>query len=594
MPGSPPDLTAAFGARLREDLAHLEAQAPGTRSEDLAEIRSALDQTATELAAEVRTWVELLAPDRPRDVLRSPRLAAEWRLPWAATSLEAPVRKVNGRLITGTVVVSDLSNGDAPRSWRTWARLTLARPAGTTWPARAPSSEVASWISERLRKACPQRAVEFDAERAQDPAGRGAALDLPHVGRIPPAASFLAPFNAALIFDVHREAIEEGRERAAFPIDTGNVHREFLATMASMPKHPGHKTSYPLKGRTLRLYSPGSNDAPIQLSLELDEPSINAALMRAIRELRSFEGLRAYGTLLTLAGHDARATWTLGAHLDAMQLPKRQRTPAKRKAIADLVWTILRLELQGEALDRQGRFLPSEALFELGTSRVRSRDTDLGLEAIEYRLNPRIFDGVRTSDGAIGSNWWPVPRSLLALDGKAHGPAIALGMQLPAHFRMRTNDAKDQEPVLVRSAERLITLGGMPMPRPRMKGGEPAGWLRFERMLDTLIEAGSLGEWRWREGARTARGMLELAPAPWAVDRVVRGIRPRMLLGGAIAPTGAEVRRWREATGRSQADLAAELSVDRKTVNRLERAEGERVRPAIAARLRELGLVDNP
>jgi DNA-binding XRE family transcriptional regulator len=594
-PDPVPILAAVFSTRLREDLAHLEDQSP--RGVDLASVRSAIDQTAGELAEEVRAWVEILAPDVAAAMLARPRIAAGWRLPWAATSIDAPVRKVNGRLIWGAAVVSELSpsNGDAPRSWHAWARLAEKRPAGTAWPARATSSEVGAWISTRLRDACPPRAFEFAAERSQDPTG----AHLPWVGRIPPAASGLNPINAALIFDVHQE-IGEGRKRPTFPVEAGEPHQKMLASWANSPKHLKRGDDQPVAfpttgpGRVTRLELFDPKGRPrVQLALEIDSP--NEALILAIKdilrsEFHSYDGLRSWAAILSMCGHDARTTWTLGGHMEAMQLPPEQRTIKRKKALAKLVAFLLRLELRGEVIEerasREGRMMLAEPLFELSTRLYREglEGEDL-LEAISFRLNPRIFGGVRTEDGEIGTNWWPTPVALPTLTARDDGPALALGLQLPIAFQLwireqRNKDANPAAP-LIREGAKMLRLAGIDGKHP---------WDRLHRALDTLVKIEILGSWCWRDGAPSRSGMLELRVAAWALDRTIYGVRSERLLGGIAAPTGSELRRWRERSRRTQAVLARELGVSLRTLVTIEGRAESRVKPDLAARLRGLGM----
>lgn len=551
-----------------------------------AQMREDLESIARALAEEVRAWVTILAPDRSSAMLARHRLAERWRLPWAVDGWSS----IRGSGMYPRTSLQGRPEGSYPVAWDAWNDCAVGlamiqrSTGGADWPARATAREVADWISTALVKHDPAQ-----SERIRS----GAALEV--VLPFEPATFDLLPHNAAVLFDVHQE-IAEGKKRQTFPVDAGEPHQKMLAGWAASPKHMKHgddqPVGFPTGLRRLDLFDPAGRPRA-QLSFDLGD-SPGEALISALKDLlrsefHSYDGLRSWAAILLMCGHDGRTVWTLDGHMEAMKLPPNQRTAERKKALADLVWFLLRLELRGEVVEergaREGRRVLAEPLFELSSRLYRETLGGDQIEAIAFRLNPRVFGGVRGESGEIGENWWPTPAALPTLTARNDGPALALGLQLPIAFRLWTREqrAKGADPAapLVREAEKMLRLAGIDGKHP---------WDRLQRALDTLVKIGLLGDWRWRDGIPARSGMLELRAAPWSLDRVLRGIRAERLLGGVAAPTGAEIRRWRQETGRTQASLAQRIGVSPRTIMRTEARAEERVEASLAAKLRDLGM----
>ena len=560
---APSDLEVRIRTRLQRELADLhecggldqvQLPPPMTVQEALELVRWESDGLAAELARGITCFArELVQPKLLDAVLARPDLAALW--PW----LDPGPRR-----------------SDPGVGWTTWAALrgVLSLPPGREqdepadiwrywWPQEAAPGPVAKWARDALN-------------RLED--GRGdVEVDNAEAGRIPlypplvtPDGDVLPGGGLALLYLAEQE-VDQDRRRPVLAVDANREHHDLLAGWGGLAKTshqtPGHipdKWANEAKDRVwLTLFAPGLST---QLTLPLDGLAIHDELIRSLKQLADWEGVRNWAALLRLlsveGGRAGWVRWTLDDHLAALGYnPKRRRNPETRERVARIVELFTEMELgvvsDGREWERRPLVLVGSRFGHLEGSRAR-------LDGMELQVNPLLYRGVRNVEtGEVGRYWFPTVPEVAQLDHRVYAHALILGLLLPIRWRW---DLAERDHIAISGGNLLKTA------RITYHRDHPGRvWDRLERNLDKLLELDALGRWEADDGGRDLDTSYRLYPPQWALDRLRHHVPVIECKPAELPRTGAELRAWRKAKRWTQAELANALGVGRSTVKRAEK-----------------------
>jgi hypothetical protein len=536
------ELEARIRVRLARALEHLRHNFDAGFALPEAEGEALVTDTATEILAHVES--ELVPAKLRRAVLARDELVNRW--PWPSD------RQRPGSAVSALITIS----GTPPPG----------ELAPFTWPPDVAPRDVAEWAGPVIGEKYPEVARQL-----MEMAARGLSFL-----NVPQWAALAVLYSA-------REAVERDRHRPAMALDAGQPHHELLMGWRDYPK--GKSVERPVREGRIELLAPGKS---VQLALDLGPDfSMSEDLVRAIRVLRDWEGLRNWAAIQRLlsveGGRVGWVRWTLDGHLNALGITAKERwRPSVRRDVAQQVEAFTRLELV--AYDQQGRIRERRPLLLAGAKFDRLRDSEWELDGMELQINPLLYSGVREDGGKLGSNWYPAPVALARVDHHRHRYTLALGLILPMRWRLALADTPPRDHVTL-TGESALRLAGIPY----QKHDPGKAWDALARDLEELRRIDGLGRWEWDAAgpARALAGRLHLWPALWVVDRTIHGVRPLELPPGPPILTGAELKAWRKGRNLTQAGAAEVLGVSPRTVMRAELAGAEGLSPLLADKLRQ-------
>lgn len=509
-----------------------------------AESEALIERTATDIDAAVLRHIPaplrlaVLAPER--------NLVGRW--PWPREAEAVPLGPaINPRPFDPGVMLSLLS------------ALSPTLPPGESlpgaWPATVAPADIAFWLGGDMTD------MELWSEL------------------LSPTLGHVSSWNAAAVLYAVLQAVERDQRRPAVAIDAGKVHADLLEGWRDLPKDTRKDMiREPHSGR-IELLAPGKC---VQLALDLGPSTLSEAMTLALRDLRSWGGLRNWAALQRLfsveGGRQGMVRWTLDGHLEALGYSPQERTRAPvRSKIAREVEAFAHLELA--AYDQHGKLRERRPLVMVGSRFERLRGSEWRLDGMELQINPLLYRGVREEGGELGSNWHPAPVELARMDHVRHPYAYSLGLILPIRWRLALAEGRDH---LHYTGESVLRLAGIKYSRH-----DPGkAWGALERDLEELHRIGHVGRWEWVDAPRTLAGMLDLYPATWMMDRTLRGVRPVELPPGPPVLTGDELKAWRKARGLTQARAAEVLGVRKITILRAEKRPEGQLSPYLADRLK--------
>jgi DNA-binding XRE family transcriptional regulator len=390
-------------------------------------------------------------------------------------------------------------------------------------------------------------------------------------------ARALARWNisaCALIVSIENEVMEN-LEWPSIALDAGQAHHEILTGMvqlsASKSRRLGtkYKTSTPERPYGwCEIQLPGQKS--VQLKLPLDGESFSEAFTNAIKQWRSYLGLRHWAALQRLlsieGGRTGRVRWRLEDHLNALGFSQRWReNPANRAAVAQEVVLLTKMELAVYWPDGTLR-LRAPVMHPAASLDAKMPDGSWSLEGMELQINETLYAGVRDKNGEIGKHWFPAPAELAKIDHVRFPHAIALGLVLPLRWRWMW--AEQQKDHLTLEAAKLLNLAGIAWNKYRPS----RAWEALDRNLDELVRIGELGRVEWMGDKHALKTMVRLYPADWLLDRTLRGLAPVEKKRVDAPATGAQLAAWRKAKGLSQIAVAEKLGINEKTIRRAEAA----------------------
>lgn len=522
----------------------------------------------TELAGRVIEHVARLVealvekPLRRAVLARTDLFATQWPL-----GLEAPLWA--GR-----------STEDRALAWADLAEITR-------WPAEVSPADVARAL-ERVRanpaSASLARALRGGLIHPTHPAGH-----LVNRGRADPALAAALhewPIIPCAVVVAAELAVDADRFRPAIALDAGSHHHELLEGWRNVTKSPAKRHQFkpaedaPGKIELLDRGKAVESGKSVQLLTDLPEKSAQEALSVALRQWRGWEGLRhwaAFQRLLSVeGGRQGWFRWTLESHLDALgyEGANRRRVETRSKC-ARMVESLTQLELA--VYRKDGTLRDRALLFSVAGKRDALEGDEWVMQGMELRINPFLYQGVRSASGELGTNWHPAPIELAQINHGQFPHAIALGLILPIRWRLAMNE--DHESVRL-SGEKLLALAEIAFDKDHP--GET--WNMLERNLVELQRRGGLGRWSWNglvDGRPAFASVCELWPPAWMADRTVRGVRPVETRQLPAVATGADLKGWRERHGLTQAAAATKLDVSVRTVKRAEASPEAELGPSL-------------
>ena len=482
----------------------------------------------------------MVAKDLRLAVLNRERLVAEW--PWTLDSSTS-----------GTCLHWLLSHCPPP----------APDPLFTLWPPDAFSHSVAHWADQWLAKYAmplPEGTVtEIMAKALRIPA---------LIFSVRPGFPFrrLATPALALLYLLETD-VREKQQRPFIAIDTCKEHTKLVEAWRDLPKstRTPHRTSV-TNGR-LELILPDQNEKRhFQLSLTLDDDPLAYQVAAVLRRWRSWEGLRHWITFQSLLTANKRlgwVRWTVQAHLEAMNLSKEWcRRLEVRRGAAEMVELFTKIEIG--IYDERGVIRERRPLITKGSTFERLVGSQWEIEGLQLKVNELLYRGIRDPDtGKLGKNWWPTPNELPHIDHRNYGAAIALGIALPARWRMELGQSG--KPYIDLKGESLLRAAGLPYQQRNVT----ATWRSIERNLTELKRRGGVEHWHWH-GNPDLGTICRLYAPTWAVDRIARGVPPAEKKAPPTALTGSELKAWRKQENLTQATAATKLAVTKRTIQRAE------------------------
>ncbi len=355
------------------------------------------------------------------------------------------------------------------------------------------------------------------------------------------------------------KAFDADRNRKMIALDAGQIHHSMLSGMRDLPK-----TREVVKARVVSGWAEIMTPVK-QVGLRLDTHEIPTRLIDAVREWRSWHGLRHWAALqylFTSSGRTGRIRWMLQHHLDALGYSDRaRRDPEVRDRVAAEVEALTRIEIAIYNKDGSVRVRgPILAITQRGES---LRGTQWALEGLELMIHPVLYEGVRAESGELGSLWAPAPAELARIDHVRHPHALALGLILPIRWRW---DALDGQAYLDLTGKHLLEAAGIRFSAHDSK----RAWTALQRDLDELQRIGGIGGIEWISAPLTLGGVCRLHPPQWFRDRILHSVQPAESQLAFRVLTGSDLETWRKSRGFTQEDLADRLGLSLRTVQRAE------------------------
>ena len=532
---------------------------PLTVGQAVAVTHELADRLIAELERDIQEAVaELVWPELQEAVLAREDIANRWPLP------DGELERCPGWYAVDALMRS---------RGRTWSTTSPEAPPPvayrwTKWPGEAAPFEVVAWSCAAIERLVPTLGlynVEL-VERGGLPGGAGWITEDGHRVRLPPG-------GMALVYLAER-AVDTDRRKPVAAWDAGRNHAEVVGAFAmwggptGQPK--GAKRGIELEKVDSRVELLGTGQ-DVQLSLDLPGGGLNAAVVSALTAALGPYGVRhwaAFQNQLTEQGRTGRMRWTVERHLEQMGYSPASGGYTERRAeAAETANLIAGLEL---AVYDGPRLRHRRRLFTVlnETDELTERNS-WELRALDLEINSAIYTGVRRNTGRIGGNWYPAPPALARINHRRHGPALAIGAQLPNRFRRAWRE--DRRGHVDLSGRNLLQMGAIPF--KRNKPGR--AWDRLERNLDELVCRDAepdtlLARWEWKHHPKTLDGVVRMHAAAWLQDRTIRRVPPIERAPLPKVTTGGELRIWRKARGLTQAQLADRLGVSRVTVARAE------------------------
>jgi len=598
---TPPDAVASLAdqlapllrRRLDRTLAHLSGELLGLSEEQ-----------ARQTASEVRKSDEAGPITAPPDKMPGPRLHPAFSrsvlIAWlrdlhgtedvTAGEALAAVKAGGGALVTavaeelahrGLLVPAPVRlavlrralepgpNGRRPLPWS-----AVVTPEATLlhllllWPGVESPPWETNWNQAVPRFAGAELATVLQQEKTRQPEGWGAALLEHGWGSMPawPELLYMA-----------ESEVERDRRRPAVAIDAHREHHFLLTGWASSgaglrrkgsvdesrrskPHRPRWGRDTDSEDARVEVFIPGH---PVQLSLKLEDNSPSDEIVRVIKRLAKWEGVRNWAALQRLLSIEGKRNgwvrWTLDAHFEALGYsPAEMRRTTTRTRVADIVKLFTKIELRAIVGGSERECRP---LMLIGSRFEKLQGSIWALDGIELQVNPLLYRGVRNKEtGRLGRYWYPTVPEVAQLDHRHFGPALMLGLVLP--IRWQWNRGKY---CLAISGANLLKLAGINFDPHRPKDA----WAALARNLSKLQEIDALGEWT-TDGPPAQETVYRLTPPSWARDRVENGVVPVEYHMVELPQTGAELRSWREARGWTKVQLAKALGVSGSTAFRAE------------------------
>lgn len=495
---------------------------------------------------------ELIAPSNRLPVIERPTLAARW--PWPLDSAAGAL----AHLLTAVCPTTPVEE---------WLF--------SMWPSGVSVARVAEWARPLLDTV--QTIPSASEWRFADVLQGAPILQVvgPQYRR-----GLLIPSSALANLYLLEQEVITAKRTPRMRIDAGQVQQGVIAGHSHLHQtlernyiFPKEGTAYSSTHQTLEVLLPAQHQFGIpdsQSSAQLTLPgipeleSMPERIADSLRKFYRYTGLRHWTALLVLLsryGHTGWIRWTLRAALDAMRLADNPKNRALTIEMIEL-FTKLELTVWDEQKQRRRR-----------TPFVYWKDRDEMLHnerweivGIDLCINPAVYGGCGGEDGS-GNNYALAPIELATLETNRWGPAVPLGLQLPARWLYESRRRGSNSVVI--SGRELLRMAGMKYERSSRT------WKRLERNLDKLGEIDALDSWSWDVGpALDTR--CEIRAPDWMADRTLRRVktkpvkRSKQILNINYL-TGSDLMSWRMKNGFTQQQAANRLGVSRRRYGDQER-----------------------
>jgi len=386
----------------------------------------------------------------------------------------------------------------------------------------------------------------------------------------------------ARVVAVHKMVLSDLR-KPAIAIDAGKVHHEMMSGWSRSAKES--RLEYEPKPGRVELVLPGTQSKVARLLLPIDSEGLSEAFVEAIREWRSFIGLRhwiALQSLFSIQGkREGRVLWKLDDHLEALGISQRWREdPDNRASVVREVSLLSKMQLVVYRPDGSVR-ARHNVLMTKSEIDVK-RGGEWLVEGLELEMHPWLYSGVRDQKtGQLGKNWHPAPPELAKIDHNKFPYALVLGLMLP--MRWKWVWAQSGADHLCIEASKLLDMACI----QRTAHDPGRAWDALDRNLAELERIKLLGQIVWEGEHHTLAAKLRLYPAEWLLDRTVQGLHAIEKAPPPTLPSrGGELAAWRKARGWTQAQLARMWEVGERTIRRAEDTPDKLLGPALTAALR--------
>lgn len=383
------------------------------------------------------------------------------------------------------------------------------------------------------------------------------------------------PISGVALLYLADQEIKKDAQRPMMAVDANRTHHSLMMRWKDLPKSQLQQWDVEIEdwgeGCRVELLSQGEH---IQLTFPWPEMTLHDEIIRALRKVASWEGLRNWAAWLKLLSVEGSRSgwmrWTLEEHLTAMGY--KRKTPEVRAKVARTMEKFTQLELQ--VTSKNNKKWDRRPLILVGRRFGKIKGGESELEGMELQINPLLYGGVRTEKGRIGNNWWPQTPELPTVDHSRHPYAYALGLILPIRWRLSWNDGKDHMAI---TGKNLLALAGI-----NMKSHDPGrAWSALERDLAKLQDIDGLGDVKVKGTPRTLDAVYQLYPPDWIADRTFYNVRPVELPAAELPKTGKELRNWRTAKGWTQQKTSEALGVSKQTISNTERKPDKPIAPSI-------------
>jgi hypothetical protein len=552
--------------------------------EALAVVRAEAEAIVQAAVLDVESLVSMFVPADVRTaVLSRDGLLDRW--PWPIWSLPLRTAVSLDALLAGVEVATA-----PPRPWmgsdkliRTTSVAKALAHARLEPPPAVALLDVLTWSQKKLAAHAEEgpEAVKEEVARASSLttaanrvgfALRGANSTRAFMLRAPDAEHLrrVDPWTLGLMYEAVRD-VERGARLPGLVLSADGASRSMLEGMVHLPKDTRQEWEVVPSGGYYELAVPGEAE---QYVLTLPGVHMSEAMQAAIRTLRGPKGVRhwlAFHVGFTgLGRRSGELRWTVEDHLDALQVPLRQR---RRSELVEECLGMAELFLHMELLRRptaRSRDFHRAPIFHVRNWNGRENAGRLRLDGVNFGINEWLYRGARKESGELGENFAWAPAELAGIDHVRHPYAVTLGPVLAIRWRLAY--AEDGRDFLRVSGENVLRAAGA---AKGYKARDPGRtWKAIVRDLEELQRRNALGAFEW-DGAPGLRSNLVFHMPTLMRDRMLHGVRP--VESAAPPSTGEELRAWREGRGLSQAQLAALLDVVVSTVSRAERRSAERL-----------------
>ncbi|WP_373048417.1 helix-turn-helix domain-containing protein [Vulgatibacter sp.] len=463
----------------------------------------------------------------------------------------------------------------------TLPRIGFAEQVLDSFPSQADAAKVLAWVRERFLD-------EFEPElsgilqRVADEHGRFLCVVIDRGG-------WVRHWRDGALAVLHL-AEERVRQSGSHPVVRISANREAHESLRILSAGGRSGPESPWASATtaedwVELVWDG-RPRPVQLRIAFDKSSpIDGAILRGLLDELQEDGVRDWILFWRMAGEQGATghfRWTWREHRErtsyARRLASKKASESELAAsVVKRIWRMKNAELRHHrALDdntvgfvRVGPF----GLIDIPAGVEEIGKAGRSLVAAKMQINPAIYAGAHRA--AKSPNFTLIPERALELPSRA--------LRLLAFLVYQWHYDRNPEGTTLRAGtlwEYASIRAGLRTQRKRW----PAAKQALDRDLDLLVS--EIGITVTADEIVNPEALYRIRAPNWWIDRIIHGVPPHYGPSVASVPrTGRELKGWREAQGMSQAQIAAAIGVDQKTISRAEQAPLVPLRPRLLTAL---------